>query len=291
MASCYKILTPAEFEALRHLLPGPEQTAHEPRWPGTAFDQGDGFVHLSTAFQTLGTANNFFGSAEHLVVLEVDGSRVEVRWELIPDAAADARVRRTHVAAGVAYSGFPHVYGGLDLDAVVSVVHVRKPAGQATWDSVWPIGVLVNPPFVYKMLSTAQFDEIRHRVPGEPGYVPGASGERWLGTPLDVKDGFIHQSDGGLVLASANRFFKHETEIVVLVFEYSRIADVVEWESPEDRDKHVWAREAHKGPGPYRGFPHVFGGLDLECVARVVRASKPAEVKTWDDVLPALLGI
>lgn len=76
----------------------------------------EGFIHCSTATQVVGSANKYFRGRTDLVLLCIDESRiaVTVRYEPpaevggVRDARADER--------------FPHVYGPLDLDAVVGVV-------------------------------------------------------------------------------------------------------------------------------------------------------------------------
>jgi uncharacterized protein (DUF952 family)/maleate cis-trans isomerase len=66
----------------------------------------EGFIHCSYAHQVQHVANAFFGGLEDLVVLEIDRQRVhaEVRDET---AGGDER--------------FPHIYGPLNLDAVLAV--------------------------------------------------------------------------------------------------------------------------------------------------------------------------
>jgi uncharacterized protein (DUF952 family) len=66
----------------------------------------EGFVHCSTRVQLREVANRLFGSEEALLVLVIDPERldVELRFE---DSYGE----------GVAY---PHLYGPVPLDAVVS---------------------------------------------------------------------------------------------------------------------------------------------------------------------------
>lgn len=66
---------------------------------------GEGFIHCSTAGQAAATADRFYRGRRGLVLLVIDPARVRppVRYE----------------AAGG--SLFPHVYGPLNLDAVVDV--------------------------------------------------------------------------------------------------------------------------------------------------------------------------
>jgi uncharacterized protein (DUF952 family) len=65
----------------------------------------EGFMHCSTAEQLRETAGRHFRGQSDLVVLEIDPERL--RWEL-----------RWEDSHGETY---PHLYGPLDLDAVISV--------------------------------------------------------------------------------------------------------------------------------------------------------------------------
>lgn len=75
---------------------------------GASIDLTDGYIHLSTAEQSLPTYQKFFAgqSADPLVVAEVDLARVAdpVRWEASRDGAL-----------------FPHVYGQIPRAAVARV--------------------------------------------------------------------------------------------------------------------------------------------------------------------------
>ena len=88
--------------------------------------ESDGFVHCSGSDAAmLAVANAYYAAAEEdFVVLSLDEALLtsEVRWEA-PDPAPPPGV-----AAGIR---FPHVYGPLDLDAVVGVRRlVRLPSGE-----------------------------------------------------------------------------------------------------------------------------------------------------------------
>jgi uncharacterized protein (DUF952 family) len=78
--------------------------------PGLA---AEGFVHCSTLAQVVATANRFYRGQNGLVVLCIDEERlrVELRYE------ASAGTRRE--GAG---EMFPHLYGVLNVDAVVRVI-------------------------------------------------------------------------------------------------------------------------------------------------------------------------
>ncbi|MEM8782415.1 MAG: DUF952 domain-containing protein [Planctomycetota bacterium] len=67
-----------------------------------------GFIHLSTPEQVVRVANGLFAGQAGLILLCVDRRRV------------DAEIRDENCEGGTAL--FPHVYGPLNLDAVVEVV-------------------------------------------------------------------------------------------------------------------------------------------------------------------------
>lgn len=73
----------------------------------------DGFIHCSTMEQTVETANQFYANQQDLVILCIDGnmSEAEVKYET-PACVNDQR----------AGSLFPHIYGPLNVSAVVRVV-------------------------------------------------------------------------------------------------------------------------------------------------------------------------
>ncbi|GAC1586547.1 MAG: hypothetical protein NVS3B21_00710 [Acidimicrobiales bacterium] len=67
----------------------------------------EGFVHCSTAEQVEATANAYFCRADDLLVVPIDEGALgaELRWE---DSHGDGRL-------------FPHIYGPIDADAVLSI--------------------------------------------------------------------------------------------------------------------------------------------------------------------------
>jgi uncharacterized protein (DUF952 family) len=66
-----------------------------------------GFIHCSSDRQVAGVANRIFRDRKDLVVLGIDTERVkpEIKWENL-EGGSDL---------------FPHIYGALNLDAVVEV--------------------------------------------------------------------------------------------------------------------------------------------------------------------------
>ncbi|HEV3200634.1 MAG TPA: DUF952 domain-containing protein [Bryobacteraceae bacterium] len=82
----------------------------------------EGFIHCSTTTQTLETANRFFQSQQDLVLLVINEERLaaECRWET-PANTSDERRGEL----------FPHVYGPLNLDAVIQAVDFPCEADQS----------------------------------------------------------------------------------------------------------------------------------------------------------------
>jgi len=74
----------------------------------------EGFIHCSTLAQTLGSANLFFRGVAGLVLLRIDESKLqaECHYEAPVGEPADERSAER----------FPHVYGALNLDAVVQTL-------------------------------------------------------------------------------------------------------------------------------------------------------------------------
>ena len=76
----------------------------------------EGFIHCSTESQVLPVAQKFFKGQRGLVLLEIEPSRLDsaLRWEQPADGTPPPGV-----PAGDA---FPHVYGPINLSAVVKVL-------------------------------------------------------------------------------------------------------------------------------------------------------------------------
>lgn len=74
--------------------------------------KSDGFIHCSTLEQTLPTANRFFKGQSDLIVLEIDPEKVKAKviFEQADDIGED----------------FPHIYGELNIDAVIKIKELEK---------------------------------------------------------------------------------------------------------------------------------------------------------------------
>lgn len=75
-------------------------------FPGSAIDRQDGFIHFSSAEQAPETAAKHFAGERDLVLLRVDAARLgnRLKWEPSRGGAL-----------------FPHLYGGLEVAAVIRV--------------------------------------------------------------------------------------------------------------------------------------------------------------------------
>ena len=73
---------------------------------GSAADRHDGFIHFSSAAQVAGTAAKHFAGMPDLLLVYVDADKLggRLRWEPSRGGAL-----------------FPHLYGDLDLAAVIRV--------------------------------------------------------------------------------------------------------------------------------------------------------------------------
>ena len=83
---------------------------------------GEGFIHLSSAHQVLPVARAFYAGQPGLVLLLVDPTLLSspLKYEAAPPGDAFAGEQR-----------FPHLYGALDIDAVVDVIELDRFDGRA----------------------------------------------------------------------------------------------------------------------------------------------------------------
>lgn len=79
----------------------------------------DGFIHGSTIAQVIDTANRFYRGQYDLVVLQIDESRLKAELKY------EAPTMMHGESAGEL---FPHLYGELNIDAVVRIVELRREA-------------------------------------------------------------------------------------------------------------------------------------------------------------------
>lgn len=91
----YKLCSRAEWDA----------AVRAGSYAGSPDDLRDGFIHFSTAAQLPATAAKYFAGRSDLVVVEVDADRLGDALRFEPSRGGDL---------------FPHLYGSLPLDAVLS---------------------------------------------------------------------------------------------------------------------------------------------------------------------------
>lgn len=85
-------------------------------------------------------------------------------------------------------------------------------------------------------------------------------------------EGFIHCSTEAQALAVANAFYRGRRDLVLLVIDPARLSSELKWEPP--------AGPPAPGIPQADAFPHVYGPLNLEAVARV-RDFPPDADGTW----------
>jgi uncharacterized protein (DUF952 family) len=88
-----------------------------------------GFIHCSKMDQVLRVANSFYAGQPGLVILVIDPARLEsaLRWEPGTDKADEL---------------FPHIYGPINRDAVVSVVDFPPgPGGKFSLPPNWNVAI------------------------------------------------------------------------------------------------------------------------------------------------------
>lgn len=74
--------------------------------------QSEGFIHASKEEQIKGVLERYYSGKKELLLLHIDETRItaEVKWELSPSIN----------------EMFPHIYGTLNLDAVIKVSEIQE---------------------------------------------------------------------------------------------------------------------------------------------------------------------
>lgn len=103
-----------------------ERCCRDGRYAPTSLET-EGFIHCSTRAQVVATADRYFRGASDLLLVVIEPSRLDARLEY--EAA------RPPGGAEPPRSGhFPHLYGPLTLEAVLSVVELAgAPDGGFRW--------------------------------------------------------------------------------------------------------------------------------------------------------------
>jgi uncharacterized protein (DUF952 family) len=80
----------------------------------------EGFIHFSTAEQVIGVANARFKGHTGLLLALVDTDRLEAELKYEPPYEGGQQIESDEL--------FPHLYGALNLDAVIRVVEFEPQA-------------------------------------------------------------------------------------------------------------------------------------------------------------------
>jgi len=90
----------------------------------------EGFIHCSTLAQVLPVANNIYKGQSELILLEIEPSLLsaELKWEPPTGGAPPPGVADGDM--------FPHVYGPINVDAVVRTIDLATNA-DGTFE--WPV--------------------------------------------------------------------------------------------------------------------------------------------------------
>ena len=104
--TAYKVMSAAELQ----------QMQHDGAFHGSSADIADGFIHLSCGAQLAGTLDKHFNGVDGLMLVAVDLTLLgtTVRWE----ASRGGQL-------------FPHIYGPLPMEAVISVAVLERTADGA----------------------------------------------------------------------------------------------------------------------------------------------------------------
>lgn len=84
----------------------------------------EGFIHCSTAIQVVPVANAFYRDVAALLLLSIDETKLttELKWE------APAHIEGHDAPENSEEQLFPHIFGVINLDAVVSAMPIPKNA-------------------------------------------------------------------------------------------------------------------------------------------------------------------
>jgi uncharacterized protein (DUF952 family) len=114
-----------------------------------------------------------------------------------------------------------------------------------------------NADLIYKILSAADWEAAQRAG-------------RFEGSADDLRDRFIHFSDGEQVIGTARKYFAGQTGLMLLAVDRARLGDL-RWE--RSRDDAL--------------FPHLYGPLELDAVTKADRLPDDLDAT---DAIADLLG-
>ena len=104
----YKILRPSEWEE-----------ASQTGQINTDLDRGDGFIHLSAAYQLNATLSFFFKDSDRVILLQIDQDKINKKQLLYEEPYPNKGKRK---------SAFPHLYSDLHKDQISNVWILKRNA-------------------------------------------------------------------------------------------------------------------------------------------------------------------
>lgn len=111
---------------------------------------------------------------------------------------------------------------------------------------------------VYKILPRADWDEAMRAG-------------RFDGSPVDVRDGFIHFSSAAQAQETAAKHFAGQADLVIAGFEAAALGEALRWEPSRNGDL----------------FPHLYGALDTALAVEVRDLALGADgVPQLGDLIP-----
>jgi len=87
----------------------------------------------------------------------------------------------------------------------------------------------------------------------------------FLGTPLDLSDGFIHLSAPGQVKETAQKWFKGQRNLIMIAVDLYRVSGDVKWEPSRNNQL----------------FPHIYGAITRESAKWIRELSLAADGETF----------
>ena len=97
--------------------------------------------------------------------------------------------------------------------------------------------------------------------------------------PSLSSEGFIHCSTPAQIVPVAEKFYKGQSGLALLVIDPTRLSSDLKWEPPFDGAPPAGVDSAEL-------FPHIYGPINLDAVIRVVDFEPSADGKF---ILPALI--
>lgn len=103
------------------------------------------------------------------------------------------------------------------------------------------------------------------------------SNQEWLSAqargeyraPSLETEGFIHCSTEEQVIPVANALYRGQNGLVVLVIDETRLKSETKWEAP--------AGPPAQGVSPSDRFPHVYGPINMEAIASILKLEPDTE--------------